>query len=588
VYLMLIAATTVVAAAGVGGARRSVIPEELSDPALMARSICSTRRTELSPGFRQVWRSVAIAEAAAATATPPPPLWDGLGTASIPITTDSVQAQHYFDQGLRLAYAFNHAEALRSFRAAQSYDGSCAMCYWGEALVLGPNINAPMDDAMAGPAYAAVRRAQQLAGVTSRRERALIAALAERYAEQPPADRRALDAAYADAMAGVARRFSEDEEIAVLYAEALMDLSPWDYWQSDSATPKGRAGEALQVIEEVLAQHPDHPGAIHLYIHLVEASTTPERAELFAERLGGLMPAAGHMVHMPSHIYYRLGRYLDSLAANRAAIAADEAYFARMPGGGLYRSGYYAHNIHFALASAQMAGEATTALAAATRLDGLVTDEIAEKHAWAQAIRSAPYFAHARFSDPRTVLTLPDPGERFPFVRAMWRYARADAAVRGGEAALAGDEAAALAALADDPRLARLVAGGVPAPDVVALAREVVTARIAGAHGEPDAAIAAWRRAIAIQDRLPYMEPPYWYYPVRQSLAATMLLAGKPEDAERTFRMTLLHVPNNAWALFGLAQAQRARSDESGAAATEELFRRAWAGGDRLPTLEQL
>ena len=267
-----------------------------------------------------------------------------------PITTKNEMAQRYFDQGLRWSYAFNHPEAIRAFRKAQEIDPECAMCYWGEAFALGPNINAPMDPSAVEPAFAAVAKAQALAKGTSERERALIAALAERYAPDPRADRAALDSAYAEAMAEAAGQFPDDHGLAVLYADAVMNTSPWDYWEADGSTPKGSTGEAVQAVERVLAEDPDHTFAIHLYIHLVEASNTPERAEPYADRLGATMPGAGHIVHMPSHIYFRIGRYMDSLASNWAAVATDEFLLEQIgDAAGTYAYSYYPHNVHFLL-----------------------------------------------------------------------------------------------------------------------------------------------------------------------------------------------------------------------------------------------
>lgn len=270
-----------------------------------------------------------------------PPLWDNLGSVTFPVTTTDPQAQQYFDQGLRLAYAFNHAEAHRAFRAARRLDPDCALCYWGEALVLGPNINAPMEDKALAPALAALEQAQAKAGGASAKEQALIAALGKRYSEDPKSVRAALDAAYAEAMGEVAARFADDAQIAVLYAEALMDLQPWDYWAVGGVQPKGRTAEILALLEGVLAKNPDHPGAIHYYIHMVEASSKPERAEAYARRLPSAMPGAGHLVHMPFHVLYRIGKYQDALAANKAAVAADEAYLAEAAPEGLYPQAYY-------------------------------------------------------------------------------------------------------------------------------------------------------------------------------------------------------------------------------------------------------
>lgn len=515
-----------------------------------------------------------------------PPLYDNLGTLTDPITTAAPLAQRYFDQGLRLAYAFNHAEARRAFRMAQRLDPTCAMCFWGEALVLGPNINAPMDEAAAAPALAALATAQQLAASATAREQALIAALARRYSADPTADRAALDAAYADAMAAVAAGFPDDSHIAVLAAEAMMDTQPWDYWEVDQETPKGRTEKIIALLEGVLDREPDHAGAIHLYIHMTEASTTPERAEPYADRLGRLMPGAGHMVHMPAHTYFRIGRYRDSLAANIAAVKADEAYLQQAEVGGIYAHGYYPHNIHFVVESARMAGAGSTAVEYADRLDSALSAPVIREHGWIQAIKVAPYFAHAQFSPPETALALAEPDGQFPFVAAMWRYMRAVAAAAQGDLTLARAEVAAIDDPADQELLAALADAGLPAPQVVAIARKVAEARIARAAGDLDAAVAAYRAAIEIEDTLPYMEPPFWYFPVRQSLGAVLLVQGDAVAAERAFRQALAQFPNNAWALYGLMQAETAQGKDD--AATVRAFANAWIGERAGPSLDSL
>ncbi|MPY71044.1 MAG: hypothetical protein GEU92_13255 [Alphaproteobacteria bacterium] len=538
--------------------------------------------TEVSPAARQA------AKPAPDYADSDPPLWDGLGSLSYRVTTQSAEAQRYFDQGLRLAYAFNHLEAQRSFRKAQKLDPACAMCFWGEALVLGPNINLPMDPAAAGPSYAAVQKARALGASASPREQALIQALAARYADDPGADRAALDRAYAEAMGEVAARFPDDNVILTLHAEALMDVSPWDYWERDGKTPKPQSVEIVPTLERVLARDPDHVGAIHLYIHAVEASDRPGRAEPYADRLRGAVPGAGHLVHMPSHIYYRLGRYADALADNKTAVRVDEAYLARsnLPPG-VYRLGYYPHNVHFVLASAQMSGDGPTVIAAAEKLRGLIPDEVARTVALLQPIKAAPYFAHAMFDTADGILALPDPGDAVPYVKSMWRYARAVAQVRRGDLAAAADEARAIEAL-EGADYATLNAAGVPAADVVRLAREVIEGRIAQAEGRHDAAISAFERAAEIQDRLPYMEPPYWYYPVRQSLAAALLQAGRLDESERQFRLSLRRGPNNGWTYFGLAELARARGDVAAQRTAEEALARIWTGDRALLQLSSL
>ena len=551
---------------------------ELFDPRAIAAGVCGGG-AEHATTFKPM--QLALVSPAEGGAADPagPPLWEGLGTLSYPITTDNELAQRYFDQGLRLAYAFNHPEAHRAFKKAQALDPGCAMCFWGEAFVLGANINAAMEESAVQPAFVAMTNAKARAANASERERALIDALATRYSSDPAADKAALAQAYADAMAAAHARFPEDPEIAVLFADALMNTSPWDYWEADGRTAKGRLGEAVAAIEGVLAKNPDHPGAIHMYIHLTEASATPEKAEPYADRLADLMPAAGHIVHMPSHTYYRTGRYLDSLQTNLAAVQADEAYLAQaQAAAGIYPYSYYPHNIHFALVSAQMAGDAEHMVWAAERLNGKIPDEVAGEVGWIQAILPAPYFAHAQFSPPDVVLGLDDPGDKFPFVRAMWHYARGVAHAAKGDLDAARAEATRISEINQTADFEMLLAWYVPAPDMLSIARHVLEGRIAQAEGNLDQAIKEFEVAVQIQESLPYMEPEYWYYPVRQSLGATQLMAGRVDEAVKTFQAALIEAPNNGWALYGLMQAYEAQEDRAAAAETEKLFDKAWAG----------
>lgn len=555
----------------------------------LAASPATARKDELGP-YGAVPGPVecrAGAMGAAPGVATSPPLFQGLGQRSFPITTANPQAQAYFDQGLRWAWAFNHVEARRAFAEAQRLDPGCALCAWGEALVLGPNINKPMDPADNGAALAALSRAERLAGTASAKEKALIQAAKARYSADAGAKRPALDAAYADAMVRVARAYPQDVDVQVLAAEALMDAQPWDYWQDDRTNPKGRHGETVALLEKVLAAQPDHPGAIHLYIHAVEASATPERALPGARRLAALMPAAGHIVHMPSHIYYRVGMWKEALEANRQAVAADEAYFATAGAApGIYRDGYYPHNIHFLLAASQMSGDGATAIAAADKLAATVTEEGARAIAWAQPIKAAPYFTHAQFSPPEVVLALPDPGDGLPYVKALWHYARGTALAQQGADNTA--EIAAIRRLADRPEMVDLAGEGVPAADVLALAVTVLEGRAAQAAGDHRAATARFRQAVALEDKLSYMEPPWWYYPVRQSLGASLMLEGDAKGAEAVFREALAKVPHNGWALWGLAQAQRAQGDEAAARETESAFSRVWAGSSAVPQMAGL
>ena len=505
------------------------------------------------------------------------PLYDDLGVLSSPITTKSPLAQRYFDQGLRLAYGFNHAEARRAFRTALNHDPDCAMCAWGEALVLGPNINAPMEPEAVAPTLAAVRKAQQNAASANTRELALIAAIAERYSADPKAERHALDVTYAEAMERVAAKFPDDDDIQVLYAEALMDLSPWDYWEANGAKPKGKTQAIVDTLEKVLARSPDHPGAIHYYIHMMEASAAPERAAPHARRLAAAMPGAGHLVHMPFHIYYRVGDYKVAVAANKAAVAIDEAYIAREKPVGIYPMAYYPHNVHSLMASAQMAGDGASAVAAAEKLARIVTADAARAIPMAQPVAVAHYFAHAQFSAPATVLALPAPGDDLPFVKAMWHYARGVAYAADKKVSAARDEAAAIARLKTSDFSALTVAL-IPAPDVLDLARQVVLARIALAEDQLPAARAAFEQAVAIQDRLNYSEPPYWYYPVGQSLAAVLLRLGELNAAEDAFRASLAKAPNNGWALYGLSEVYRRMGRADAVAEVTRRLDDAWAG----------
>ena len=547
-------------------------PQALRYGARLAQLAQSPRSPELRPVDRPQMAPTPDDESV------DPPLWAGLGALHYKITTRSPAAQQYFDQGLRLSHAFNHGEARRAFRAAQKRDPDCAMCYWGEALVLGPNINAPMSPDAVAPAMAALTKAQQLAPQASVRERALIEALATRYTAQPPTDRAALDAAYAEAMASAHRRFPQDTIIATLYAEAMMDTQPWDYWQPGGAQPKGHGAEIVQVLERVLKAHPDHPGAIHLYIHAVEASNRPGRAESHAERLEKLMPGAGHIVHMPSHIYYRVGRYIDSLAANKRAVATDEAYLSKSKAEGIYAWGYYPHNVHFLMASAQMAGDGPTAVAAAEKLSAVIPDEALRDVPLVHPVKVAAYFAHAQFSDPATVLALPDPGDDYPYIKAIWHYARGTAHAAAGDIPAARAEADAIARLNRESDFKALEEALIPVPQVLRIAEQTVRARAAQAAGDLPQATRHFRAAIAAQEHLAYMEPPYWYYPLHQSLGAVLLAQGDLDGAEQAFRTSLVRAPNNGWALYGLTQVLEKRGDRKQAAAMQQRFQKAWAG----------
>jgi tetratricopeptide (TPR) repeat protein len=558
--------------------------------------ICHTPVTKGLPGvmLRLAQTEVPRAEMSAANTAPTfadtePPLWTGLGSVTYKVSTTNERAQAYFDQGLRLAYAFNHGEAQRAFRMAQKLDPNCAMCFWGEALVLGPNINLPMQEDALVPAYAAAQKAKALAGNASPREQALISALAVRYGGDPKAARPPFDAAYASEMAKVAKQFPDDDEIATFYAEAVMDLSPWNYWKPGGREPNPQSVPIVPTLERVLARNPTHPGAIHYYIHAVEASDRPKRAEPYADRLRGAIPNAGHLVHMPSHIYYRVGRYLDALKDNKTAVDVDEKYLADAKAPmGVYRLGYYPHNVHFVMASAQLAGDGQTVIAAAEKLRQLIPDEAARGIAMVQPVKAAPYFAHAQFSTPETILALPDPGDAIPYIKAMWLYARGVALAQRRDSAGAAAAADAIGTIERTADFKLLKESNVPAQEVLRIAQTLILARIAQANSDYRTAVVRFARAAAMQDALPYTEPPYWYYPIRQSLAAALLQAGRYAEAEQQFQRALTRAPANGWSYYGLAELYKARGNTDGARKAEADLSKTWIGDRKLLQISNL
>jgi tetratricopeptide (TPR) repeat protein len=390
-------------------------------------------------------------------------------------------------------------------------------------------------------------------------------------------------------MAKVAAQFPDDDEIATLYAEAVMDLSPWDYWKPGGHEPNPQSAPIVLTLERVLARNPDHPGAIHFYIHAVEASDRPKRAETYADRLRGAIAGAGHLVHMPSHIYYRVGRYLDALEDNKTAVKVDEKYLADTNAPmGVYRLGYYPHNVHFVMASAQMAGDGQTVIAAAEKLRELIPDEAARGIAMVQPVKAAPYFAHALFSSPETIIALPDPGDTIPYVKAMWLYARGVALAARRDFAGAAAAADAIGTLERTANFDLLKQSNIPAQEVLRIAQTLVLARLAQVKGDSSTAIAQFERAAALQDALPYTEPPYWYYPIRQSLAAALLQAGRFDEAEQQFQRALARAPANGWSYFGLAEVYKARGNSAAAKQAEADLARTWIGDRSLLQISNL
>ena len=502
---------------------------------------------------------------------------EGLGTLHYPVTTRADSAQRFFDQGMRLYYAFNHQEAIRSFRAAQRLDPECAMCSWGEALAWGPNINLPMDSASAVQARAAIERALAVSDGESEKERELIRALESRYAETPPGNRAALDSAWARQVGVLADRYPEDADLLVLHGEALMDLRPWDYWTEAGELERGME-VALDRFRTVQRRSPDHPGACHFFIHLIEKEQ-PERAVECAERLAGLMPAAGHIVHMPGHIYIRVGRYHDAIAANKHAVHADETYIAdQNPRMGMYTAGYYPHNYDFMAFAATMVGREELAIEAARNMVAVIPDELVADPSlsFLQHYVMRPFQILVRFERWTDILVADGPGPELPHARALLHYARGRAEIGVGNLGAARDELESLRRLLrggtlDDVRLEfnRSV-------DVLAIAEDVLAGRLAAAERRWDDAVAHLREAVDHEDALLYGEPPEWTVPVRQELGEVLLDADRIDDAARAFVEDLQRFPENGWSLRGLAAARRAQGRTAEAQALEERYERLW------------
>jgi tetratricopeptide (TPR) repeat protein len=504
------------------------------------------------------------------------PLFEDLGTHHRAVSTTNEQAQKYFDQGLRLTYGFNHDEAERAFREAARLDPKLAMAWWGVANALGPNINLPLDDERNKRALDAVAKAKSLISNAGESERAFIDAISTRYSADPAAKRVDLDHAYAKAMGEVFKRFPNDTDAGALYAESLMDLKPWQLWTADGK-PREETLEILQVLETVLQLDPNHPGANHYYIHAVEASPNPDKAAMPAERLRTLVPGAGHLVHMPAHIYIRTGNYAGAVDANTNAVKVDEAYIARTKAEGIYPLMYYTHNFMFLSAAASMLGRSNQAVDTAKKAVEIASP-MAGHDPMAEYVLPWTLFALARNERWDDILASPRPLDSTPSTLAFWHYARGLAFVGKGDINAAkkerADFAAAQGMVGKDLRLNLNLA-----QDLLGIAGAVLDARIARASGDHATALAQWQNAVNLQDRLTYDEPPAWYYPVRESLGAELLLMKRNAEAEKIFRRDLEINPNNPRALFGLAEALKALSSKD-AVEAQRRFQEGWKSAD--------
>jgi len=527
----------------------------------------------------------AIPAGGAADSEPLEPLLDGLGDHHHPVTTESELAQRYFDQGLILAFAFNHGEAHRSFMQAAALDPDCAMAWWGAAWVLGPNLNAAMDPERAPDAWTLLNKAEAAAERATPREQAYVAALGERYGPEALEDRSPRDQAFARAMGEVAARYPDDLDAQVIYVEALMDTMPWDYWRDDDES-KEATQRVLQTLDAVLRRAPDHPMANHLMIHAVE-KVHPAQGLEEAKRLEDLVPGAGHLVHMPAHIYIRVGRYHDATLANQRAIAADRRYLEQVDARGVYRLAYMPHNFHFGWSTASFEGRSELALRLAREMAGMIDAQAMRQrplttlqHYWI-----TPVYGLVRFGKWDAVLAREEPAEDLIYPRAAWYYARGLAHARQGRVDAAREALEQLDRLRADPSLKWVTVWDInKSRNILEIASLLLTGEIAAVAGDFDTAIASMERAAEREDALTYDEPPTWHYPVRQSLGAVLLMAGRPARAEAVYREDLATFPDNGWSLFGLLQALRAQGESAEAEDVQRRFREAWRHADVVLT----
>jgi tetratricopeptide (TPR) repeat protein len=555
--------------------RRTIVSALLVASALVVSTGCAGQRHTETPTAASPAASAHGQPAAAARAV----RYDSLGSYSYRITTASPEAQRWFDQGLRLVYAFNHQEAQKAFREAARVDPACAMCYWGIAITEGSNYNHPTDAERETRALAAMQQAQQRAAGARAEERAMIAALARRHSSDPSAKREDLDRAYADAMRDVARQFPADLEVATFFADAMMNLRPWNLWALDG-TPHPGTDEIVRTLERVMATKPDHPGALHLYIHAVEASKDPGRAEAAADRLLPLMPGAGHLVHMPSHIYWRVGRYADAVKVNAAAAEADRAYFKTAQPSAIYRGLYYPHTIDFMWHSASMQGRSAETIRAARDFAETAPPEMIKAMPDMETAPVAPIVALVRFGRWDEVLRQPAPPREWPYTTGVWHYTRGLAFSAKGQAADAAGELRALESIAEAVPPDRTVAFFFRAKNLLQMAANVLGGEIAAKAGDGATAERLLRAAVAEQDTHWFTEPPPWYFPVRHALGAVLLQFNRAADAEQVYREDLRQNPGNGWALFGLAQSLRAQGKTTEAAQADARFREAWEQAD--------
>lgn len=508
------------------------------------------------------------------------PLFENLGDLSFAITTKNDRAQTFFNQGLKLTYAFNHAEAHRSFMEASRLDPKSAMTFWGQAYALGPNINdpVPLDDRKI-KTNEAMAKAKNLITSATPKEKALINALTSRYSEDLTKDIEELNTAYMNAMAEVLEEFPEDADVQILYAASVMNTVPWNYWD-DEGNPSPNIAEAKAALEKAMEINPNNPGAHHYYIHMVELPK-PDLAVASADKLGGLMPAAGHIVHMPSHIYIRVGRYLDAVTANQAAILADEDYISQCYSQGLYPLGYYPHNIHFLWSAASLLGDSDIAIDAAKKTAEKVPVGEFVTMPFLQDFAATPMLAYTRFGKWNEILTIPAPNPEIKHLNLIRHYARGIAFIRKGNSKEAQEELDAIETLKNNPELADLIATANNASIHSAnIAYEVVAGELAALNGDTSKAIKHLENAVEFEDGLTYTEPAAWHIPTRQNLGAILMNAKKYEEAEKIYKEDLDVLRQNGWSLMGLHNSLKAQGKVDEAEAIKQEFDKAWEHSD--------
>jgi len=506
-------------------------------------------------------------------------LFEGMGSHGREIKTRSDEAQKYFNQGLALCYGFNHDEAIRSYAEAAKLDPDCAMAYWGMAYAMGPNFNLPMDEDHAKLAYASIQQAIKRKENASATERELIDAMATRYSNPPAADHAPLAKAYSQAMGKLWQKYPKDQDIGFIYAESLLNRHPWDQWTRDGK-PKEDTLKVMEVLEAVLKLNINHVGANHMYIHTVEGSQNPEKGVAAAERLGALAPGIGHIVHMPAHIYMRMGRYRDSALCNAKASQCDRDYFAKVGDQGIYHI-YHVHNDHFLVWTAMFEGRYEDAIKAAD-------DMIAHMPEFFKAFPDVASFlvtkleVYVRFGKWEEILKYPQPREDQPYAIAMWHYARGIALANTQKIEDARAEAAMFEEFAAKVPASHLINGVVPASEVLNIARQMLAGETAFKAGETDKAFVSLRAAVEAESAMRYTEPNPWMVPTRHALGALLLQQGKHKEAEDCYLADLKWYPENGWSLHGLAECQQARGAEHEAHMTQMRFEKAW----KLATVE--